>query len=120
MTETQRQQEQLEDLKPRMDILEKAEIRLRIQSVGPRGCQGVPGQNAEGIKGDKGDSVRGNTGDAGRDGRDGSDAEVDYAEIELRILAILTDYGIVSELGPTRKFVEDKNFLANGDTSAIR
>jgi hypothetical protein len=61
-------QEQLEDLKKRMAALEAAEIKLRIQSVGPRGAIGPAGPSITGPKGDKGDSIIGPAGKGGKDG----------------------------------------------------
>jgi hypothetical protein len=59
-------QQQLEDLKQRVADLEKAEIQLRIQSVGPRGPIGPAGP--AGKRGEPGQSITGPTGPAGRDG----------------------------------------------------
>jgi hypothetical protein len=106
-------QQQLEDLKQRMDALEKAEIKLRIQSVGPRGPQGPAGP--PGIHGERGASNRGDTGRNGANGangRDGRNAQVDYNEVEARLIQILIDYGLVSEtVGPLMKFIKDTSFL---------
>jgi hypothetical protein len=103
-------QQQLEDLKQRMNALEKAEIKLRIQSVGPRGPQGPAGP--QGVNGEKGASVRGDTGRNGTDGRDGRNGDVDYNEVEARLIQILIDYGLVSEtFGPLKKFVVDEGFI---------
>jgi hypothetical protein len=103
-------QQQLEDLKQRMDALEKAEIKLRIQSVGPRGPQGPAGPL--GIHGERGASVSGGTGRDGSSGRDGRNGEVDYNEVETRLIQILIDYGLVSEtVGPLKKFIKDTSFL---------
>jgi hypothetical protein len=106
----QSQQAQLEDLKYRVDILEKAEIRLRVQSVGPRGMIGPPGHHAE--KGEKGD--RGNTGSVGPqgpNGQNGLNAEIDHNTMEAQIIQVLRDFGIVSDTGPIKKFVQDTSFV---------
>ena len=102
----------LEDLKARMAAVERAEINLRKISVGPRGCQGVPGLNAE--KGEKGD--QGNTGSPGargENGRNGLNAEIDENLIDARVIQILKDYGVISEVvGPVKKFIQDTSFTA--------
>jgi hypothetical protein len=102
-------QAQLEDLKVRMTALEAAEIRLRVQSVGPRGAIGPAG-----VIGERGESIRGSRGSDGKTGavgRDGRDAVVDYNEIEARLIQVLIDYGLISQtVGPLKKFVPDTNY----------
>jgi len=88
-------QKQLEDLKQRVADLEAAEIKLRIQSVGPRGPQGAPGRIGE-----RGETGRtGDPGPAGRDGRDGRDG-VDGRtpgkdELESIVATLLTEYHVL-------------------------
>jgi Collagen triple helix repeat (20 copies) len=101
----------LEDLKARMAAVERAEINLRQISVGPRGPIGPAGHGA--AKGDQGE--RGNTGSTGpqgQNGQNGLNAEIDYNEVEARIIQILHDYGLVSEkVGPLKKFIEDRSYV---------
>jgi hypothetical protein len=90
-------QAQLEDLKKRVADLEAAEIKLRIQSVGPRGPQGAPGRIGErgetGRTGDPGPSGR-----DGRDGRDGADGRTpDKDELESIIVSLLQEYHLLDE-----------------------
>jgi hypothetical protein len=66
-------QAELEDLKQRMADLEKAEIKLRIQSVGPRGPIGPSGPS--GPQGSVGQGERGRDGRDGTNGRNGRDGE---------------------------------------------
>lgn len=85
-------QAQLEDLKKRVADLEAAEIKSRIQSVGPRGPQGAPGRIGE-----RGETGRtGDPGPAGRDGRDGRDGETPSKEtLESIVATLLTEYHVL-------------------------
>lgn len=85
-------QQQLEDLKKRVADLEKAEIKLRIQSVGPRGPIGPAGPSITGPKGDKGDSI---VGAAGRDGKDGVTPSKET--LETIVVQILNEYHVLDE-----------------------
>ncbi len=88
-------QQQLEDLKMRMADLEKAEIKLRIQAVGPRGPMGPPGfhSNVPGPPGEKGQ-----TGAPGRDGRDGQDGNTPSKEsLESIVVQLLQEYHVLDE-----------------------
>jgi hypothetical protein len=90
-------QKQLEDLKQRVADLEAAEIKLRIQSVGPRGSQGTPGRIGE-----RGETGRtGNPGPAGKDGRDGRDGvdgrTPDKDALESIIVTLLHEYHLLDE-----------------------
>lgn len=87
-------QEQLEDLKQRITALEAAEIKLRIQSVGPRGPIGPPGHSITGPKGDKGDSI---IGPAGRDGKDGVTPTKEV--LETIVVQILNEYHLLDADG---------------------
>jgi hypothetical protein len=104
-------QQQLEDLKHRVNAMEQAEIRLRIQSIGPRGPIGPSGP--AGVPGDKGE--RGARGDNGRDGRDGRDAHTPTREeLEAVIVQLLTEYhlldpdGLYPYAGPNANVVREK------------
>ena len=92
MSETDAVQAQLEDLKKRVADLEKAEIKLRIQSVGPRGPMGPPGfLGAKGEQGERG--YQGETGRAGRDGSDGLTPGKD--QIETAVVTLLHEYHVL-------------------------
>lgn len=84
--------EQLEDLKKRVADLEKAEIKLRVQSVGPRGPIGPAGHIGE-----RGETGReGQKGEPGRDGKNGRDGETPTKEtLESIVALILQDYHVV-------------------------
>ena len=86
-------QAQLEDLKKRVADLEKAEIKLRIQSIGPRGPIGPAGP--AGLKGDTG--AQGPTGTPGRDGRDG--VTPTQETLESIVAQILTEYHVLDADG---------------------
>lgn len=86
-------QQQLEDIKKRVADLEKAEIALRIQSVGPRGPQGPPGFHGQ--KGDQGE--RGPAGETGRAGRDGVTPGKD--NIQIAVIELLQEYHVLGEDG---------------------
>jgi hypothetical protein len=86
-------QQQLEDLKHRVNTLEHAEIRLRIQSVGPRGPIGPAGPG--GVPGDKGE--RGPTGKDGRDGKD--EHSPTKEELESIIVQLFTEYYLLDPDG---------------------
>jgi Collagen triple helix repeat (20 copies) len=85
-------QNQLEDLKQRVADLEAAQIKLRIQSVGPRGPQGAPGRIGE-----RGETGRtGNPGPDGRDGRDGRDGDTPSKEtLESIVATLLIEYHVL-------------------------
>ena len=98
-------QPQLEDIKRRIDAVEKAELSLRIQSVGARGPIGPSGHL--GGRGERGErSPMGANGANGANGLNGRDGEVNKNQIDAQILEILKDYGLLSEIGPLKKFVE--------------
>jgi hypothetical protein len=79
-------QMQLEDLKARIADLEKAEIKLRIQSVGPRGPIGPAGPKGERAE-------QGQPGVTGRDGRDGRNGDTPTKEtIESMVVSLLIEY----------------------------
>ncbi len=83
---------QLEDLRKRVADLEKAEIRLRIQSVGPRGPIGPAGPYGQ--QGERG--PQGPTGAPGRDGRDGRDGVTpDKGTLESIVVTLLTEYHVL-------------------------
>jgi hypothetical protein len=86
-------QEQLEDLKKRIENLEAAEVKLRIRSTGPRGPIGPAGPHGESIVGPKGD--RGEKGEEGRDGRDG--VTPSRQDLENLILGLLSEYHLLDE-----------------------
>jgi hypothetical protein len=94
-------QQQLEDLKKRVLDLEQAEIKLRIQSVGPRGPIGPPGHNGVGERGERGergrDGVDGKsiTGPSGRNGRDGETPSKEM--LESIIVQLLQEYHFLDE-----------------------
>jgi hypothetical protein len=88
-------QEQLEDLKKRIADLEAAEIRLRIQSVGPRGPIGPAGHAGE--RGEKGTSIVGPKGEPGRDGRDG--VTPTQETLESIVAQILAEYHVLDADG---------------------
>lgn len=93
---SQEMQAQLEDLKKRLADLEKAEIQLRIQSVGPRGPIGPPGH--AGPQGEQG--RQGAKGEPGRDGRDGRDGDTPSKETPESIVAtLLTEYHVLDSDG---------------------
>jgi hypothetical protein len=84
-------QAQLEDLKHRVAELEKAEIKLRIQSVGPRGPIGPAGPKGESFEGPAGPQ-----GDRGRDGRNGIDGRTpSKEELESIVATLLTEYHVL-------------------------
>jgi hypothetical protein len=85
-------QEQLEDLKKRVAELEKVELKLRVQSVGPRGPQGPAGPKGE--RGEQGQSI---TGPAGRNGRDG--VTPNKETIESMVVSLLTEYHVLDADG---------------------
>ena len=87
-------QKQLEDLKQRVADLEKAEIKLRIQSVGPRGPIGPPGIIGE--RGPQGIGQPGANG-VGRDGRDGKTPGKE--ELDSLVCQLLHDYGVLEDGG---------------------
>ena len=88
-------QTQLEDLKKRVAELEAAEIKLRVQSVGPRGPIGPAGPY---VKGDTG--AQGPTGAPGRDGRNGKDGATPTIEtLESIVAQILTEYHVLDADG---------------------
>jgi hypothetical protein len=85
-------QQQLEDIKKRVADLEKAEIQLRIQSVGPRGPIGPSGHIGQ--RGETGPT--GNPGPAGRDGRNGKDGETPTKEtLESIVVSLLQEYHVL-------------------------
>jgi len=85
-------QAQLEDIKKRLADLEKAEIQLRIQSVGPRGPIGPAG--VIGQQGERG--YTGNTGECGRDGKDGRDGVTPSKEtFESTVVSLLHEYHVL-------------------------
>lgn len=93
-------QAQLEDLKKRVAELEKAEIQLRIQSVGPRGPIGPAGHAGErGLTGATGGpGPRGNDGRDGRDGRDGINGRnPGKDELASLVLFLLNEYHVLDE-----------------------
>ena len=89
-------QAQLEDLKKRVADLESAEMKLRIQSVGPRGPIGPAGPY--GLQGQQG--PQGAQGESGRDGRDGRDGVTPTKEtLESIVAQILFEYHVVDSNG---------------------
>jgi len=90
-------QQQLEDLKKRVTDLERAEIKLRIQSVGPRGPIGPAGPCGESIQGPEGQ--QGPKGEQGRDGRDGQSGRdgrtPSKEELESIVATLLTEYHVL-------------------------
>ncbi len=84
-------QAQLEDLKQRVADLEKAEIKLRIQSVGPRGQIGPAGpQGLQGERGPQGD--RGRDGINGQNGANGRNGDTPTkGTIESIVATLLTE-----------------------------
>ena len=90
-------QQQLEDLKKRVADLEKAEIKLRVQSVGPRGPIGPSGH--VGQQGECG--VQGDPGPAGRDGKNGVDGRTPGKdELETIVVTLFEEYHVLdSETG---------------------
>ena len=90
-------QAQLEDLKHRVAELEKAEIKLRVQSVGPRGPIGPAGPKGESIEGPVG---QGTPGRDGRDGRNGVDGRTpNKEELESMLVTLLTEYHVLDSNG---------------------
>ena len=89
-------QAQLEELKRRVADLEAAEIKLRIQSVGPRGPIGPAGHGGE--RGPVGE--RGPQGARGLDGRDGRDGVTpDKDTLESILVTLLNEYHLLDESG---------------------
>jgi hypothetical protein len=88
-------QSQLEDLKQRVADLEKAEIKLRIQSVGPRGPIGPAGVIGE--RGPQGVGQPGANGANGADGRDGKTPNKE--QLDSFVCQILHDYGVLEDGG---------------------
>ena len=89
-------QRQLEDLKKRVADLEAAEIRLRIQAVGPRGPIGPPGPQGE--AGSTGEP--GKPGPQGTKGRDGVDGRTPTKEeLESIIVILLQEYRLLDGSG---------------------
>jgi|HubBroStandDraft_4_1064222.scaffolds.fasta_scaffold144599_1 hypothetical protein len=87
-------QAELEDLKQRMADLEKAEIKLRIQSVGPRGPIGPSGPS--GPQGSVGQGERGRDGRDGTNGRNGRDGETPSKDtLESIVVTLLTEYHVL-------------------------
>jgi hypothetical protein len=87
-------QQQLEDLKKRVADLEAAEIRLRVQSIGPRGPIGPPGFiGQQGPAGPEG--AAGRDGKNGVDGRDGATPGKD--EFESILVTLLQEYKLLDE-----------------------
>jgi len=91
-------QGQLEDLKKRVAELERAEIQLRIQSVGPRGPIGPSGpvgqQGERGATGTTG--VQGGAGRDGVNGRDGANGRTPGKdELESMVVTLLNEYHVL-------------------------
>ncbi len=83
-------QQQLEDLKERLDAVEK-KVENRA-AVGPRGPMGPPGfhSTVPGPRGEKGD-----TGTSGRDGRDGDTPSKE--SLESIVVQLLQEYHVIDE-----------------------